>query len=41
MAGISKPTFFAYFNSKEQILYDFDPQDVVLEAEPSGNHYRG
>ncbi|MGS2776403.1 TetR/AcrR family transcriptional regulator [Robertmurraya sp. GLU-23] len=23
-AGVSKPTFFAYFKSKEQILYEFD-----------------
>lgn len=23
-AGVSKPTFFAYFRSKEQILYEFD-----------------
>jgi AcrR family transcriptional regulator len=23
-AGVSKPTFFAYFQSKEQILYEFD-----------------
>lgn len=28
MAGVSKPTFFAYFNSKEQILYDFDLQQL-------------
>ena len=27
-AGVSKPTFFAYFKSKEQILYEFDLQQL-------------
>ncbi|WP_066306880.1 TetR/AcrR family transcriptional regulator [Bacillus sp. FJAT-29814] len=27
-AGVSKPTFFAYFRSKEQILYEFDLQQL-------------
>lgn len=27
-AGVSKPTFFAYFKSKEQILYEFDQQQL-------------
>lgn len=27
-AGVSKPTFFAYFSSKEQILYEFDLQQL-------------
>lgn len=27
-AGVSKPTFFAYFKSKEQILYEFDQSQL-------------
>jgi AcrR family transcriptional regulator len=27
-AGVSKPTFFAYFKSKEQILYEFDLNQI-------------
>lgn len=27
-AGVSKPTFFAYFKSKEQLLYEFDLQQL-------------
>lgn len=32
-AGFSKPTFFAYFKSKEQILYEFDLNQMVLLEE--------
>lgn len=28
-AGVSKPTFFAYFKSKEQLLYEFDLQQLM------------
>jgi AcrR family transcriptional regulator len=28
VAGVSKPTFFAYFKSKEQVLYEFDLQQL-------------
>jgi AcrR family transcriptional regulator len=28
LAGISKPTFFAYFDSKEQLLYAFDLNQI-------------
>lgn len=28
-AGVSKPTFFSYFKSKEQLLYEFDLQQLM------------
>ena len=41
MLGVSKPTLYQYFGSKQEILYRFDIVEIVLEGEtPRINHIR-